>query len=428
MAEARLEYKDLAFEKINKSVRVKFKRIFYFDIPNEDLNHISEFSIERNAIIFRNTSQQKADNKFNHLINIGFAKLKNKLTGNDAVYIHSNSGIPLIGTNYFGLVDRGTNIIEIKPINSCNLSCIYCSVDQQRRDVDFIVEKDYLVEGFRKIAEFKDSDKIEAHIGGQGEPLLYSDIIGLVSGISKIKGVKTISIDTNGVMLSKSMVDELVEAGLTRFNLSINAIEPELAGKISGTEYYDIGRIKKIAEYIAEKADMIIAPVMIMGINIDEMPKIIRFAKKIRENHNVWVGIQNYLQYRFGRKAGKEIKWDDFYELLHKWEKDYDICLTKMPFEFIELPKIKPPFRKDDVIKADIVCRGRFRNEMIAAAQGRAIAVPNCIKNKGRAIIKIFRSKDNIFSGKIVGRQVIRHAGKNTRKKSGKHINRKERN
>ena len=62
------------------------------------------------------------------------------------MYIHQNSGIPLIGTNYFGLVDRDTNIIEFKPITSCNIDCIYCSVAQEKRVMDYVVEKDYLVQ------------------------------------------------------------------------------------------------------------------------------------------------------------------------------------------------------------------------------------------------------------------------------------------
>ena len=39
------------------------------------------------------------------------------------------SGIPLIGCIAFGLIDRGTNLIQIRPFTGCPLSCIFCSVD-----------------------------------------------------------------------------------------------------------------------------------------------------------------------------------------------------------------------------------------------------------------------------------------------------------
>ena len=169
-----------------QTISVKFLKIFYFDIPKDDLIKISKFDVEDHAIVFKDAKQHKAENRFNHLLSIGFTRLKNKITGKDAVYVHRNSGIPLIGTNYFGIVDRDTNIIELKPITSCNINCIYCSVAQEKRAVDFVVEIDYLVKEFKKLATHKECNEIEAHIGGQGEPLLYADIPGLIKDISKI--------------------------------------------------------------------------------------------------------------------------------------------------------------------------------------------------------------------------------------------------
>ncbi len=43
--------------------------------------------------------------------------------------INVGSEIPLIGTIMFGLIDRGTNLIQVRPTSLCNLNCPYCSVD-----------------------------------------------------------------------------------------------------------------------------------------------------------------------------------------------------------------------------------------------------------------------------------------------------------
>ena len=59
---------------------------------------------------------------------------------------------------------------------------------------------------FRKLVEFKKSDKIDAHINAQGEPTLYAEMIDLVRDIMSIKGVKTSSIDTNGLLLTKQYI------------------------------------------------------------------------------------------------------------------------------------------------------------------------------------------------------------------------------
>ncbi|MEA3514825.1 MAG: radical SAM protein [Nanoarchaeota archaeon] len=400
--DVRLEFQDFRFEEQDDYIRAHFLKIFFFDIPISDLAKIAEFDVEKHAIIFKHTKQHKAENRFNYLISIGFSHLKNKISGKNAVYIHRNSGIPLIGTNYFGLVDRDTNIIEIKPVTSCNIDCIYCSVAQEKRSVDFVVEKDYLVEEFKKLARHKNLDTIEAHIGGQGEPLLYGDIIELIRGISKVPGVKTISIDTNGTLLSEKLIDDLADAGLTRINLSINAMDPELAKKISSFPL-NIERIKLLAKYIASKIDLVIAPVLVQGINDKEIPKIIQFAKEIKQDHEVWMGIQNFLSYRFGRNPAKQMEWDDFFALLKNWEDEFDVNLTKIPILFIQSPKLPRPFKKGNIIKAELVCKGRFRNEMLAVAHGRVIAIPNCSKEKGMVRIEIQRSKDNIFRGQVIG-------------------------
>ena len=153
---AELTFRDLSFEKENDKVRVNFLRLFYCYLKEDSLRKIGQFDINKSSIVFKNVNENSARKKFDFLLYNSFKSLKNKLNNKTTIYIHQSSGIPLIGTNYFGLIDRGTNIIEVKPITSCNISCVFCSVDEghySRRKVDFVVEKDYLVNEFRKIIE-----------------------------------------------------------------------------------------------------------------------------------------------------------------------------------------------------------------------------------------------------------------------------------
>src|SRR3989338_3737061 len=164
---AELTFKDLSFEEKGEKVRINFLKIFYFEIDKSLLESLGHFKAAGNKIEFSGISDAKAQRKFNMLLSQGFIQLRNRLNNKPTIYIHKNSGISLIGTNYFGLIDMGTNIIEIKPITSCNLGCIYCSVDEgplSRRKVDFVVEKDYLVEELKKVIDFKNEDYIDAHI------------------------------------------------------------------------------------------------------------------------------------------------------------------------------------------------------------------------------------------------------------------------
>jgi uncharacterized protein len=413
---AELVFNDLSFEEKEEQVRVKFLKIFYFEVDRSLLENIGNFKISGNKIEFKDISDNKAQRRFHMLLSKGFIQLKNKLNNKPAIYVHKKSGIPLMGTNYFGLIDRGTNLIEIKPITSCNLSCIYCSVDEgplSRRKMDFVVEKGYIVDELKKLIEYKNEDYIDAHINSQGEPFLYADMVGLVADIAKIPQVKSISIDTNGTLLTKQLIDELAAAGLTRINLSLNALDQKIADKMAGFPY-NLKKVKELAYYIPKKMDLIIAPLWLPGYNDDELVKLAKFAKEIGAGKNCPpIGIQNFLHYKFGRNPVKGVDLDAFYEKLRKLEKKHDIELINNEgmFKIKKCKEYPKPFKKGEIITANLLCAGRFPNEMLAISKAqeaddstnlRLISIPSCHKKEGSVRIKIKRIKHNIFMGVLV--------------------------
>lgn len=405
---AELVFKDLSFEKEKDKVKVNFLKIFYSYLEEDKLKKIAPFDVNKHSIFFKDVSEHSARKKFEFLLFNSFKNLKNKLNKKTTIYIHQSSGIPLIGTNYFGLVDRGTNIIEVKPITSCNLSCIFCSVDEgpySRRKVDFVVEKDYLVQEFKKIVEFKGSKNIDAHINAQGEPTLYADMVELVRDIMSIKGVKRSSIDTNGTLLSKQIVDELADAGLTRINLSLNALDIEKAQKLAGYPY-NLNKIIDIARYIPTKMDLIIAPVWVPGFNDEELPKLAKFAQKIGAGKNCPpIGVQNLLNYKFGRNPVESVPLEEFYRKMRELEHKHNIKLIfdKEDFEVEDLPELPKPFKKGQTVEAEIVLPGRIGNEKLAVAKNRLISVPNCYEEeRTRVKLRIKRTKHNIFLGELL--------------------------
>lgn len=401
---AELSFKTLSFKQEGNKIRVSFLKIFYFYLDNNLLDKIGKFKAKGNSIIFQGISEKRAERRFNSLLAKGFRDLKNTISGKRTIYVHKNSGIPLIGSNSFGLIDRNTSIIDLRPITSCNLNCIFCSIDaglSSKNQVDFVVEREYLVEEFKKLVDFKECN-VEVHLGTQGEPLLYAEIVELIKDLSSIKKVKTISMDTNGTLLTEELVDKLAEAGLTRINLSLNAMDKNLARKLAGCDY-NVEKIKKIASYAAKKIELAIAPVLVPGFNDDEMKKLIEFAKKLKSNRRgYFIGIQNFLNYRFGRNPCKQLSWDKFYLMMKDLEKKTNTKLILGPedFNIQKTKKLPKPFKKGQIIKAEILCPGRLKNEMLVAASNRVISVPNCFK-KGIVKIRITRTKHNIFMGRL---------------------------
>ena len=390
---------DLIFEEINDKVRCTFWENYYFEIRKQEIEKIGDFRIRDNSI-FINAGEQRINRRMSMIILNGFEKLNNKITGRHTIFIDRNTRIPLLGSTSFGIVDRNTSLIEIKPMTGCNLECIFCSVDEGKSGkwtTDFLVDYRYIIEEYNRIVDLKGCD-VEAHIGTQGEPFLYPKLTKLIRGLKHNKLTKTISIDTNGCFLTKTKIDKLAGAGLTRINLSLNAIDKMIAGRLSGASY-NINYVLKMAKYAVKKLDLLLAPVWVPGINDDEIPKLIGLSQDLKAK----IGIQNMLNYKYGRNPMKAMPWAVFTQKMAKLEKKYGVklLLDEKDFGIVKTKNLSKPFRKGDIIKAEIVCDGRLKNEKIAVAQGRNISVKNCTK-KRIVKVKITRDKHNIFFGRCL--------------------------
>lgn len=333
-------------------------------------------------------------------------KVLNRITGRELVFVTKESGIPLLGHSAFGIIDRGTNLLQVRCISGCNLSCVFCSVDEGRksktRKTDYIVDPDYMVEELKKVVDFK-GENVEIHIDAQGEPALYPYLERFVEEVSKIKGVSVISMQTNGIPLNEQRISEL-EGEMTRINLSISALSEEAAKKLYGA--YPLKKVVEIAEMIANsKIDLLIAPVWVPNYNDEEIPKIIEFALEIGAGKKFPpLGIQKYIPYRFGRKVGKTISFREFYSKLAELEKEFGVKLILKPEDFgIEKrPQIPNPFKKGEVCVGKVVAEGRMFGEKLCVAKNRSVAVVSDAKIGETIEFEVIRNEHGI----IVGREV----------------------
>lgn len=332
------------------------------------------------------------------------------------IRIPSNASLPLLGCIAFGLIDRGTNLIQIRPISGCNINCIFCSVDEgeksKTRVTRYLVELDYLIEWFKDVVNFKGKRKIEAHIDGTGEPTLYPWFVDLVHEISDIEGVDVISVQTNGTTLTEEKIEELSEAGLSRINLSLNAMDSFIAKKLAGVNWYDVNKIIEIAKSIENsKIDLLIAPVWVPTLNDEEILKIIEFTKNLAKKEKKWpiLGIQKYEAHKYGRKPKgvKEISWWKFYKELEELEKKFKVKLKLGPHDFgIHKRRILPRiFQKGEKVRVKILAPGWMRGEMIGVSKNTCITVVNCNAKVGDLVnVIILENKHNLYIAKQVTR------------------------
>ena len=118
--------------------------------------------------------------------------------------------------------NRKINYLRISVTDRCNQRCVYCMPEE---GVKMISHEDVL--SFEEILEIVEVaakfgiDKVR--ITG-GEPLTRRDILSLVLMLANVKGVKDLSMTTNGVLLEKYALP-LIEAGLHRLNVSLDTID-----------------------------------------------------------------------------------------------------------------------------------------------------------------------------------------------------------
>jgi uncharacterized Fe-S cluster-containing radical SAM superfamily enzyme len=328
------------------------------------------------------------------------------------VRITRESGIPLVGSLSFGIIDRGTSLLQVRPNCSCNISCPFCSVDagpgSRTRVTTYEVEREYLVQWVRQVAGFK-GDGVECHIDSPGEPLLYPEIAPLIRDLKGIPEVRVVSMQSNGTLLTAEMTDGLESAGLDRLNLSLHALDPILARTLAGVPWYDVGKVKEAAGRVARSnIDLLIAPVYLPGSNDAEIPRIIALAREIGAGKR-WpaLGIQKCERYRYGRNIGGmrfQTWWQFYNRSLRAWEKESGmrLLLTPRDFGIVKREMLPPAFRKGEKVRVDICAPGWIRGEMLGVGRNRIVSVLDCPRDEGAIRVQIISAKHNISVAKPV--------------------------
>jgi len=134
---------------------------------------------------------------------------------------------PLVRPEYSPLVDgfgRVHTDLRISVTDRCNLRCTYC----MPLDVAFKPRDELLT--YEEIAR---TVRVAAGLGiasvriTGGEPLVRQDVDRLVAMLAGIPGIVDLALTTNGLLLGDQAL-ALRQAGLTRLNVSLDALQPDV--------------------------------------------------------------------------------------------------------------------------------------------------------------------------------------------------------
>src|SRR3972149_10262882 len=114
---------------------------------------------------------------------------------------------------------RRIDYLRISVTDRCNLRCVYC---MPAEGIQLIEPNEILrYEEFLRIARIAVERGITKIRVTGGEPLVRKGIIEFIKELSSIKGLRDLSLTTNGVLL-KEFAGRLKEAGLNRVNVSLD--------------------------------------------------------------------------------------------------------------------------------------------------------------------------------------------------------------
>lgn len=119
---------------------------------------------------------------------------------------------------------RPITYLRISVTDKCNLRCIYCMPEE---GLEWLRREEIL--SYEEIASIV---RAAASVGVRsirltgGEPLVRRDLSRLVAAIATVPGIDDVALSTNGLLL-EAQLPELVAAGLTRVNLSLDTLRAD---------------------------------------------------------------------------------------------------------------------------------------------------------------------------------------------------------
>jgi len=175
--------------------------------------------------------------------------------------IHDNYGRPVLN-------------LRISITQRCNLRCPYCHREGEVASPSIEMTRDEIV---RVVGIAVGLGISRVKLTG-GEPLLRPDILDIVKGITKLRGLKDFSMTTNGTNLA-SWAKGLHKNGLNRVNISIPSLDTETYCALMGGDLRDV--LKGIraavnANLFPVKLNMLV----LKNVNNHEIPKMISFAEQ----------------------------------------------------------------------------------------------------------------------------------------------------
>jgi len=182
--------------------------------------------------------------------------------------------------------NRPVRDLRISVTDRCNFRCTYCMPKEVYGEAfKFLPKKELLdFDEIEKIAiSFANIGVSKIRITG-GEPLVRKNIEDLIKKLSSIKGIEDIAMTTNGYLLEPKL-EALIESGLNRITVSLDAID-DITFKKMSDQNYDVNKVLSAIETANKKGfdEIKINCVIQKGVNEHSVLELLDY---FRESKNI---------------------------------------------------------------------------------------------------------------------------------------------
>ena len=179
--------------------------------------------------------------------------------------------------------------LSIELIDSCNLSCSFCyrgSSKSTKETLGF--------DRFKRIVDEASEFGLPSLKIGMGEPFLEKRILKMV-GYAVKKGVMDIIVTTNGSFLTEQMSKDILDSGVSRLRISVDASTEETYKMMRGGDLESLEQSIKEFLLLREAGDKVLPIVRLSFVYHRQNQDEVELFKEKWENVADYIEIQDWI-------------------------------------------------------------------------------------------------------------------------------------
>ena len=233
------------------------------------------------------------------------------------IFVKFNKKHQLLADNH----GRKINYLRLAVTDRCNLRCFYCMPEE---GLNWLARTELMTyEEMLQICTLLVGMGIEKIRITGGEPFVRKDIMKFLTSLSRLKGLKELSITTNGV-LTAPLLPELKKTRVNSINLSLDTLDANRFFSITGRDEF-ANVMETLQQSLKHNIEVKINAVVMDGKNTQDIVPLVELTKDLP----VSVRFIEEMPFNGDGHVYDGLKWD-YVRILNEIENKYP-AIEKIP-------------------------------------------------------------------------------------------------